>query len=456
MALEPLANRFQWVLMSFGKLLYCLCTTCEICRACGSRRDSRDSTHAVHRRQCFCSSCSLGASTEQLELATLADSTSIDEECNGTGDIWRASADHGNTSNSFCLDCCTGVSRLVSVACAVAVVVGVLLGMAMFILNGAIRVQEDFEIYEQGARNVVEWGKKISAHILHDLPDKVVIQISENALNYVKHIASEIIAFLLEYAGDLMFFCLMLGLYVMFWLCAPMPLNPKTESIFRRYFFLKGTACTGYGVSVGLLLYWLGVQLPVVFGLISFCFSFIPEVGAFLSMVMPVPVILFDSRLEAPAITLATALIGQFGLKFIFANIIEVKLIENDKTMKMHPVITLLAVTFFGFIWGPTGMLLSVPVMAYLKVVILSDSVPPMYRDPLLILIEGDRRAPERYTKESLERASKRSPKSSTGPLPGVPLRGRGAAAGEGSEEEGPAGELCWRKRHPADGPDAS
>merc|ERR1712060_463918 len=119
-------------------------------------------------------------------------------------------------------------------------------------------------------------------------------------------------------------------------------------------------------------------------------------------MIFPVPVILFDSRLESPWLTLAIATAGQLGLKFVFANIIEVKLVENDSTMKMHPVVTLLAVTFFGFIWGPTGMLLSVPMMAYLKVVILSDWVPPAYRDPVLMLIEGDRGAPERHLRKRM------------------------------------------------------
>eukprot|EP00438_Fugacium_kawagutii_P001205 Skav225237 [mRNA] locus=scaffold2946:243021:248383:+ [translate_table: standard] len=45
----------------------------------------------------------------------------------------------------------------------------------------------------------------------------------------------------------------------------------------------------------------------------------------------------------------------------------QVKLVEADQLMKMHPVVILMAVTFFGFIWGPTGMLLAVPLVAYFK-----------------------------------------------------------------------------------------
>ncbi|CAE7247739.1 tqsA [Symbiodinium natans] len=85
-------------------------------------------------------------------------------------------------------------------------------------------------------------------------------------------------------------------------------------------------------------------------------------------------------------------------------------LVENDSTMKLHPVVTLLAVTFFGFLWGPTGMLLSVPMMTYFKAVLLAEYVPAGYRDPLLILIEGDRRAPRRLRAKKPGRKEPRDP----------------------------------------------
>merc|ERR1719326_1228883 len=111
-------------------------------------------------------------------------------------------------------------------------------------------------------------------------------------------------------------------------------------------------------------------------------------------MVLPCPVILLDSRLERPFLTLMIAVVGQLGLKFAFSNIIEVKLIESDKKLRMHPVMILLSVGIFGYLWGPTGMLLSVPLMALLKISLFSDLVPASYRDPILVMLEGDRDAP--------------------------------------------------------------
>jgi predicted PurR-regulated permease PerM len=291
------------------------------------------------------------------------------------------------------------------VACALAVVLAVASGLAMLVFEATIRVKENIAIYETGARNAVAEAKRVITQVYGRLPPSVVDEITENALSSGKAILSELLTSMLSYAGKILVGFAMLSLYVMFWLCTPMPLNSKTERIFRRYLILKGSACVCYGSAVGLLLYMLSVELAPVFGLISFFFSFIPEVGAFIAMMLPMPVILFDSRLEAPFLTLLTATAGQLSLKFVFSNIIEVKLVENDTTMKMHPVITLLAVTFFGFIWGPTGMLLSVPMMAYMKVVILSDLVPPAYRDPVLVLLEGDRKAPERHLRARMRAA---------------------------------------------------
>merc|ERR1719482_972721 len=174
-------------------------------------------------------------------------------------------------------------------------------------------------------------------------------------------------------------------------------MDSSINIMFRRYIMFKTLACFGYGVSVGLLLALLSIDLASVFALTTFALNYVPEVGPFVAMVLPCPIILFDSRLDRPFLTLITAVLGQLALKFAFSNIIEVKLIESDKKLRMHPVMILVSLGIFGYLWGPTGMLLSVPLMALLKVSLFSDLVPSSYRDPILVLLEGDRDAPMRH-----------------------------------------------------------
>ncbi|CAL1160740.1 unnamed protein product, partial [Cladocopium goreaui] len=216
--------------------------------------------------------------------------------------------------------------------------------------------------------------------------------------------------------SSLIFGVLLTMLYTLFWLCSPVPMDSSVDVMFRKYIMFKTLACFGYGISAGLLLYFLSIDLASVFALTTFALNFVPEVGPFIAMVLPCPVILFDSRLERPMLTLLTAIIGQLALKFSFSNVIEavlihwtadyadccawqmeVKLIESDKKLRMHPVMILLSVGIFGYLWGPTGMLLSVPLMALMKIALFSELVPSSYRDPILVILEGDRSAPQKH-----------------------------------------------------------
>ncbi|CAK9005854.1 unnamed protein product [Durusdinium trenchii] len=268
--------------------------------------------------------------------------------------VVRPRPEDGDVSCKEMESCCACLSRLISVLGALLVVFLALFGMACVVIDGVVRVQKDLPLYELGAHTIVQRVKAFVKSLSLTFPEAFLTMVSEKLLDEAKLMLSTALGGLLEYLSNVIFELLMLGLYVLFWLCTPMPIASTTETIFRRYLFLKGTACLGYGVCVGLVFYLLKLQLPVVFGtsagLTSFVLSFIPEVGAFLAMLLSVPVILcgsldrarFDSRHEAALVTFLSALAAQLGLKFFFTNIVEVKLVENDSTMKMHPVVTLL------------------------------------------------------------------------------------------------------------------
>merc|ERR1740121_905726 len=158
-----------------------------------------------------------------------------------------------------------------------------------------------------------------------------------------------------------------------------------------------------YAICIYIWLIWNHVDLAIVFFMVAFLFNFVPEVGTIAATVIPLPVIVFDARREEPLLDALVVFAGELALKFIFGNIVEVKLIERQRDFRMHPVIILFFVAAFGAIWGPTGMLVSVPIMAAAKAAV--PAVPAMYRDPILIVFEGDKDAPRRYEAGELARA---------------------------------------------------
>lgn len=186
-------------------------------------------------------------------------------------------------------------------------------------------------------------------------------------------------------------------LYVMFWLLQPLPTGGTVGALVRSYLYKKTLVSSLYGGCVACLFAALGVDLAILFGVISFFFNFVPEVGAFISMLTPIPVILLDGRISNPFLVLSLALVGQLVLKFVVGNVLEVKLVERDQEMSIHPVWVILGLSYFGFIWGPTGMLISVPILAMIKTAAISaqawdneeDATSATLAEGLLACLEG-------------------------------------------------------------------
>jgi len=273
---------------------------------------------------------------------------------------------------------------------------GILSGFGLLIVQSARRMQEHWDVYQKGAENLTNQTNLL----FQAVPDNFLKQYQDLSDNMVKTAQDFLYALLGNFVNNVS--SLLLGglltlLYTLFWLCSPVPMSSSIDVMFRRYILLKTLACLGYGLCIGMLLSFMAVDLAAVFALANFALGYVPEVGPFVAMVLPCPVILLDSRLERPMLTMLTTIAGQMALKFAFSNVIEVRLIESDAKLRMHPVMILLSVGIFGYLWGPTGMLLSVPLMALVKVSLFSELVPASYRDPILVILEGDRDAPRKH-----------------------------------------------------------
>jgi len=288
------------------------------------------------------------------------------------------------------------IARSFAVLIATAGMLGLLCGFGMLILESARHMRDHWDVYQKGAEKLTRETRVF----FQKVPESFVKQYQDASADMVKTAQDFLYGLLGEFVNNvssvLLGFLLTL-LYTLFWLCCPVPMPSSIDVMFRKYILFKTLACFGYGICVGVLLALLSIDLASVFALTTFALNYVPEVGPFVAMVLPCPVILLDSRLDRPLLVLLIAVLGQLALKFAFSNIIEVKLIESDKKLRMHPVMILLSVGIFGYLWGPTGMLLSVPLMALMKIALFSELVPASYRDPILVILEGDRNAPFKH-----------------------------------------------------------
>jgi len=117
--------------------------------------------------------------------------------------------------------------------------------------------------------------------------------------------------------------------------------------------------------SVSALLFWLfHLKYPLILGLIVGITNVIPYFGPIIGAV-PAVIIAATSSVKLVLITLVIV----FGLQFLEGNILSPMIV--GKSLHMHPLIIMVALTAGGEIGGILGLILAVPVLVVIKVAII-------------------------------------------------------------------------------------
>lgn len=142
-------------------------------------------------------------------------------------------------------------------------------------------------------------------------------------------------------------------------------LYSEMEGKIRRYIVTKIVTSAATGILVTVILLAVGLDLAVVFGILAFFLNFIPNVGSIIATVLPLPVALIQFDSVGPVLA-AVALPGivQMGI----GNGLEPVLMGRG--LDLHPLVVLLALLFWGLLWGVAGMFLAAPLTAIIRLVL--------------------------------------------------------------------------------------
>jgi AI-2 transport protein TqsA len=133
----------------------------------------------------------------------------------------------------------------------------------------------------------------------------------------------------------------------------------------QHYIIAKVMVNLAAGITVSVILYFMGIDFPVIWGLFVFLFNFIPSIGSAFALVLPSLMALL--QFQSVSFALVTALVLG-AAQTIFFNIIEPMII--GRRLNLNPLLILISVLIWGYIWGIIGMLLSVPLTAIIKITI--------------------------------------------------------------------------------------
>lgn len=151
----------------------------------------------------------------------------------------------------------------------------------------------------------------------------------------------------------------------------------------QRYLLIK----TISSATTGALAWWacsaMDVPFAFLWGVIAYVLNYIPTIGSIVAAIPPIVMaLLMGSWGDAAVITFCYIVIN-----FMIGNGIEP--IFLGKQFGIATSVVLLAVLFWGWVWGPVGMLLAVPIMVLIKLAlensrdlswvatIISDEPPP-------------------------------------------------------------------------------
>jgi AI-2 transport protein TqsA len=146
----------------------------------------------------------------------------------------------------------------------------------------------------------------------------------------------------------------------------------------QSYLIIKTILSLIVGIIVTLMLIIYNVDFALLWGLLTFVFNFIPNIGSLIATVGPLIIALLQYGFGLTVISLAVLL---FLVHNLIGNLIEPHYLGRH--MDLSPVFVLFSLIFWGWIWGIVGMFLAVPIAASMK--IMFSYIEPL--KPIAILM---------------------------------------------------------------------
>lgn len=138
----------------------------------------------------------------------------------------------------------------------------------------------------------------------------------------------------------------------------------KIEWSIARYLGIKTIVSLLTGILSFIILKIVGVHYAVFWAFLIFLLNFIPTIGSLLATIFPAVFCLLQFG-EFTQCLMVFFIVG--SIQVFIGNFLEPKWMGNS--MNISPLIAIIALVFWGAIWGTTGMILSIPITVILIII---------------------------------------------------------------------------------------
>jgi predicted PurR-regulated permease PerM len=142
----------------------------------------------------------------------------------------------------------------------------------------------------------------------------------------------------------------------------------------RKYISRKTLINLIQGFTFGFILWLFNVDFYFIWGFLCFLSHYIPNIGSFISTILPgLTAILQFDNIVTPIIIIVLLIVVQN----IIGNVVEPKYLGDQ--LDLSPLLLLVSLIFWGYVWGIVGMILSVPIMIMIKIILSKfDNTKPI------------------------------------------------------------------------------
>ena len=162
----------------------------------------------------------------------------------------------------------------------------------------------------------------------------------------------------------------------------------------QEYLGIKTFISLATGVLLGAWCWVLDLDFPILLGLVAFILNYVPTIGSIIASAPAVLLGLIQFGIGHALIVGAGYVVVNLG----FGNLIEPNLL--GRRLGLSTLVVILSLIFWGWVWGPVGALLAVPLTMVVKIMlentsdlrwvsILLDKAPPEPRAGAGLLEDG-------------------------------------------------------------------
>jgi len=250
-----------------------------------------------------------------------------------------------------------------------------LLGLGALVSLSVAQLLGNADTYRRGTEELV-------ASVVRRLPAAWTSDVPATAVDPILKLPPQAVAALLRATGNAIRDIVSQGFLVAIFLAFLLFGRSRSDELLgpvwksaragaQSYILAKLSVSALTGALFWLVLAILGIDLAPVFGLLAFLLNFIPTIGSIMAVLLLVPIVLLSPELSTTVKVLAIALPA--AIEFVIGNFLEPKVI--GKSVNLHPVAAILALIFWGALWGILGMFLAVPMTAALRLLLERNEI---------------------------------------------------------------------------------